>query len=159
MYCINDCAMEMIVSRHPFIKKIVSTTIDKYRNRISADANGTVVLCSEQNSEQLSAEEIKAQYFDRTGYEVFRNEVVLDQIIFKLFLSWRPIAVVIAMVKIKDILKIKMPEKAFKIIGIIEGQNLSVRFHTIREGETWLCSNIDQYTEGVFVIDTSCVYP
>lgn len=89
---------------------------------------------------------------DETGIECFINHIHIDDyislpdwpnyLLYSLYFSGR--------LK-QELSKFELPCRI--IISMVEGNNISVRFHVMRNNQIWLDDNIDSYEGAIIVIE------
>ena len=86
---------------------------------------------------------------DATGYECFVNHVHVDD-----FVDTGMIPVAISFLdELSRGLRRDYPGRRFRGIVTEDGSSCTVRFHVVRLGEDLLSDNLDEYEEGVCVLD------
>jgi hypothetical protein len=88
---------------------------------------------------------------DKTGYECFINSIHMDDhvqehylyyaclFVEKLFLAWR----------------IRSPNEVARAIISSDDSDAVVKFHTLREHESWVSEDLEKYEESILVADSS----
>lgn len=89
---------------------------------------------------------------DLTGYECFVNHFHLDDYTrgdqFGLGL--------LVMKRILERFNAQFPDRVLRSIIAFNGDEFSVRFHVVRQGESWLTENLNDYqNDAILVIDSS----
>jgi hypothetical protein len=109
------------------------------------DRGNGIFLKTLLNKAQVSREDFP----DDTGYECFVNLVHLED-----FVEKDRMAIAISFLnEISKLILDHYPDRSFQGIISIDEQTCTVRFHAIRSGERWLSNKLDDYQEGVCVID------
>jgi hypothetical protein len=80
---------------------------------------------------------------DETGYECFINHLHIKTLQGALELA-RMLSTALA----------NRSTGHFAVIVSFDGQEATVRFHRLREGQAWLSDNLEEYEEGIAVLDS-----
>lgn len=93
----------------------------------------------------------QASFPDKTGLECFVNSVHIDDYVEFDFISY-------ALLFIEKCFELwRVSAGGGKLAVIMSGDEFGVvvKFHILREGESWLCANIEEYDDAVFCADSS----
>jgi len=104
------------------------------------EERGCVLLASEAHN---SAWTRVADTHDETGYECFINHLHIESLQEALELARRLI----------EALAERFTGR-FAVIVSFDGREATVRFHRLRAGQAWLSDNLEEYEEGIAVLDS-----
>ncbi len=101
-------------------------------------------------------------YGDATGYECAVNSLHIEDYLaagaarepVALALTGRECALFLA-AKLREYGATLAEPTSFRIIVTVDGRSSTIRFHAIREGESWLAEDLEADKSPVFVHDTS----
>jgi len=86
---------------------------------------------------------------DATGYECFVNHIHIDD-----YCTTDMIPLAIAFLdELSANLRCDHPNRCFQAIITTDGSTCAVRFHVVRPSEEFLADDLDEYEEGVWVLD------
>ena len=103
-------------------------------------------------------------YGDATGYECAVNSVHIEDYLAP-GAAREPVALALTGVVCARFLADTLREfgstlaepTSFRVIVTVDGRSSTIRFHAIRENESWLTDNLDGYEQAVLVHDTTDV--
>jgi len=98
-----------------------------------------------------------ALHQDMTGYECAVNAIHLEDYLEKGMAREAP-ALAMTAAKCIDWLVERLrrfSSEPFRIIVSVRARNCTLRFHKVRDGESWLADNLEGYEEAIAVYDTS----
>jgi hypothetical protein len=94
---------------------------------------------------------------DKTGYECAVNRIHLEDYFEKGMAREAPSLALTAVqcaAFLADRLR-RFSTDPFRILASVDDRNCTLRFHKVRDGESWIDDDIDGYEEAVFVMDTA----
>ena len=97
-----------------------------------------------------------AMHHDMTGYECAVNAIHLEDYLEKGMAREAP-ALAVTADRCADWLIEQLrrySSEPFRVIASVQGRNCTMRFHKIRDGESWLADDLDKYEEAIVVYDT-----
>jgi hypothetical protein len=93
---------------------------------------------------------------DRTGYECSVNGIHLTDY-FEKGMSRESPALAATALQCAELLAKQLrkhrPDERFRIIASVDGRHCTMRFHKVREGESWLADDLEGYQDPIFVED------
>jgi len=104
------------------------------------EERGCVLLASEAHNAAWTR---VADTHDETGYECFINHLHIESLQEALELARRLI----------EALAERFTGR-FAVIVSFDGREATVRFHRLRAGQAWLSDNLEEYEEGIAVLDS-----
>lgn len=120
------------------------------------EVSGCILIKNNSDRDyNLNMDHILNTFGDRTGFEAFDNHVHMMDVS-KEF-EKNPIEGLRFALKLLEVwaanLKIDFPDYPFNLIVTFDGQDSILRFHKIREGETWLdTDNLDSYGDTAILV-------
>jgi hypothetical protein len=97
-----------------------------------------------------------AMHHDMTGYECAVNAIHLEDYLEKGMAREAP-ALAATAARCADWLMERLrrfSSEPFRVIVSVQGRNCTLRFHKLRDGESWLADDLEGYAESVATYDT-----
>jgi len=130
---------------------------EKFRWLLAAgvrEVDGCVFL-----RELFTADDASAlpSFHDAVGFECSINKVHLEDFLDRGY-AREPAALALIALSSARLLATtlhRVSNATFRIIASVQGRHSTLRFHKVREGESWLAEDLDGYAEeAIFVLDT-----
>lgn len=148
----NELIFHNLTYNNMIYKWLVTCSMKKDLNRIGVNHCGCVITQNGQEDELRDEDWIVDVYYDKTGYEMFKNEWNYHKGLLFHFKGFRIRLLMSRMGILRDYLKRHFSDKRFVIIGLICENEMQVRFHENREDEAWLASDIDGYKDEEVIV-------
>lgn len=157
MIKINNEMINLIVSIDKVDLALIEEKVQKFSkktfHKIKCIDDKIIVLDldNEIESQQLDDEWVINQYGDYTGYEASVNEMRVNSYI-NISDANSTVLLLKLIDELKRYLQLVFSKYQFTIIGSVQGQDIDIRFHVVRQNEvSWLCEDIDSYSEALAV--------
>lgn len=144
---LNEKFLQAIVQHHGFTFRRLKKKMAKELAGLHHFEEQDLVLIGRE--QKMDYEMLLEQCMDKTGVEAFWNEMNPDRYFRFAGKRGSIILLLCGLHLLLGALREKFPERHFVLLGSTEGKYVSLRFHQLRAGESWLSDSLEEYEQPV----------